>query len=67
MVILEGTSSVEGSATTPMTKTDDRNRCLESIDIAVRKDEKTRRHLGNQEARRLDKEQKSLGNYYLRK
>ena len=67
MVIFEGTSSVEGVATSPMPKTDAMNRFLESLDISFRKDEKTSRHRVNKEASRLDKEQKSTGNYYFRK
>ena len=66
MVIFEGTSSVEGIATSPMPKTDAMNRFLESLDISFRKDEKTSRHRVNKEASRLDKEQKSSGNYYFR-
>ena len=67
MVIFEGTSSVEGIATSPMPKTDAMNRFLESLDISFRKDEKTSRHRVNKEASRLDKEHKSSGNYYFRK
>ena len=67
MVIFEGTSSVEGIATSPMPKTDAMNRFLDSLDISFRKDEKTSRHRVNKEASRLDKEQKSSGNYYFRK
>ena len=67
MVIFEGTSSVEGIATSPMPKTDAMNRFLKSLDISFRKDEKTSRHRVNKEASRLDKEQKSSGNYYFRK
>ena len=67
MVIFEGTSSVEGIATSPMPKTDAINRFIESLDISFRKDEKTSRHRVNKEASRLDKEQKSSGNYYFRK
>jgi ATP-binding cassette subfamily E protein 1 len=43
------------------------NRFLESLDISFRRDEKTSRHRVNKEASRLDKEQKSTGNYYFRK
>jgi ATP-binding cassette subfamily E protein 1 len=67
MVIFEGTSSVSGTATSPMPKTDAMNRFLESLDISFRRDEKTSRHRVNKEASRLDKEQKSTGNYYFRK
>ena len=65
MVIFEGTSSVEGIATSPMPKKHAMNRFLESLDISFRKDDKTSRHRVNKEASRLDKEQKSSGNYYF--
>jgi ATP-binding cassette subfamily E protein 1 len=67
MVIFEGTSSIIGTATSPMPKKDAMNRFLESLDISFRRDEKTSRHRVNKEASRLDKEQKSTGNYYFRK
>ena len=67
MVIFEGTSSIEGIATSPIPKTDAMNKFLKSLDISFRKDEKTSRHRVNKEASRLDKEQKSTGNYYFRK
>ena len=67
MVIFEGTSSISGTATSPMPKKDAMNRFLESLDISFRRDEKTCRHRVNKEASRLDKEQKSTGNYYFRK
>jgi len=67
MVIFEGTSSISGTATSPMPKKDAMNRFLESLDISFRRDEKTSRHRVNKEASRLDKEQKSTGNYYFRK
>ena len=67
MVIFEGTSSVAGVATSPMPKKDAMNRFLESLDISFRRDVKTSRHRVNKEASRLDKEQKSTGNYYFRK
>ena len=67
MVIFEGTSSVSGTATSPMLKTDAMNRFLESLNISFRRDEKTSRHRVNKETSRLDKEQKSTGNYYFRK
>ena len=50
-----------------MLKTDAMNKFLESLDISFRRDEKTSRHRVNKEASRLDKEQKSTGNYYFRK
>jgi len=67
MVIFEGTSSIAGTATSPMPKKDAMNRFLKTLDISFRKDEKTSRHRVNKEASRLDKEQKSTGNYYFRK
>ena len=67
MVIFEGISSVQGMASSPMPKNNAMNRFLESLDITFRRDEKTSRHRVNKDASRLDKEQKSSGNYYFRK
>jgi len=67
MIIFEGTPSIVGTATSPMPKKDAMNRFLESLDISFRRDEKTSRHRVNKEASRLDKEQKTTGNYYFRK
>ena len=67
MIIFEGESGKAGTATSPMPKKDAMNRFLESLDISFRRDEKTSRHRVNKEASRLEKKQKSTGNYYFRK
>ena len=67
MVIFEGKSSLEGFATSPMSKNDAMNRFLKSLDITFRRDEKSRRPRVNKDKSRLDKEQKSNQNYYYKK
>ena len=67
MVIFEGTSSVEGYATSPLPKIDAMNRFLKSLDITFRRDEKSRRPRVNKDGSRLDKDQKGSQNYYYKK
>ena len=67
MVIFEGTSSLEGFATSPMPKTDAMNRFLKSLNITFRRDEKSSRPRVNKDGSRLDKEQKTNHNYYYKK
>ena len=67
MVIFEGTSSVEGHATSPLPKIDAMNRFLKSLDITFRRDEKSRRPRVNKDGSRLDKDQKDNQNYYYKK
>ena len=67
MVIFEGTSSVEGYATSPLPKIDAMNRFLKSLDITFRRDEKSRRPRVNKDGSRLDKDQKGNQNYYYKK
>ena len=67
MVIFEGTSSVEGRATSPLSKIDAMNRFLKSLDITFRRDEKSRRPRVNKDESRLDKDQKASQNYYYKK
>ena len=67
MVIFEGTSSVEGHATSPLPKIDAMNRFLRSLDITFRRDEKSRRPRVNKDGSRLDKDQKDNQNYYYKK
>jgi len=67
MVIFEGRSSLEGFATSPMSKNDAMNRFLKSLDITFRRDEKSMRPRVNKDKSRLDKEQKSNQNYYYKK
>jgi len=67
MVIFEGTSSLEGFATSPMPKTDAMNRFLKSLNITFRRDEKSSRPRVNKDGSRLDKEQKTNHSYYYKK
>ena len=67
MIIFEGTPSIEGSASAPMSKSEAMNQFLKSLEITFRRDEKSLRPRVNKEGSRLDKEQKSSSNYYYRR
>ncbi|MBP37047.1 MAG: ribosome biogenesis/translation initiation ATPase RLI [Candidatus Pelagibacter sp.] len=64
MVIFQGTPSVTGSASSPLSKVDAMNQFLKSLDITFRRDEKSRRPRVNKENSRLDKTQKASSNFY---
>lgn len=66
MVIFEGTSGLEGHATSPMSKSKAMNQFLRSLNISFRRDEKSMRPRVNKLDSRLDKDQKSSGNFYYR-
>jgi len=66
MVIFEGESGIEGHASSPMPKADAMNRFLKSLDISFRRDEKSLRPRVNKLESRLDKDQKSSGNFYYK-
>jgi len=66
MVIFEGTSGVNGHATSPLSKTDGMNRFLKSLEITFRRDEKSLRPRVNKSDSRLDKTQKESGNFYYK-
>ncbi len=66
MIIFEGTSGIEGHATSPLSKTDAMNRFLKSLDITFRRDEKSLRPRVNKSDSRLDKTQKDSGNFYYK-
>lgn len=66
MVIFEGTSGLEGHATTPLSKSDAMNRFLKSLDITFRRDEQTLRPRVNKAESRLDKQQKNTGHFYYK-
>lgn len=66
MVIFEGTSGLEGHATTPLSKSDAMNRFLKSLDITFRRDEHTLRPRVNKAESRLDKQQKNTGHFYYK-
>lgn len=66
VVIFEGISGVEGHASAPLTKSEAMNRFLRSLDITFRRDEQTLRPRVNKGGSRLDKQQKSSGNFYYK-
>lgn len=66
MVIFEGESGKAGKATSPMPKADAMNRFLKSLDMSFRRDEKSLRPRVNKPESRLDKDQKSSGNFYYK-
>jgi ATP-binding cassette, sub-family E, member 1 len=66
MVIFEGTSGLEGHATSPLSKTEAMNKFLKSLGITFRRDEKSLRPRVNKSTSRLDKQQKDFGNYYYK-
>ena len=64
MIIFDGTSSIEGYGSSPMSKSEAMNKFLKSLQITFRRDEKSLRPRVNKDGSRLDKEQKSSSNYY---
>ncbi|MCE9617426.1 MAG: ribosome biogenesis/translation initiation ATPase RLI [Nitrosarchaeum sp.] len=66
MIIFEGVSGISGHATSPMPKADAMNRFLKSLDMSFRRDERSLRPRVNKLESRLDKEQKSSGNFYYK-
>jgi len=66
MIIFEGESGKAGTATAPMPKPEAMNRFLKSLDMSFRRDEKSLRPRVNKIESRLDKDQKSSGNFYYK-
>jgi ATP-binding cassette subfamily E protein 1 len=66
MIIFEGESGKVGTATSPMPKPEAMNRFLKSLDMSFRRDEKSLRPRVNKIESRLDKDQKSSGNFYYK-
>ena len=66
IVIFEGESGVSGRATTPMRKAEAMNRFLKSLDMSFRRDERSLRPRVNKLESRLDKDQKTSGNFYYK-
>ena len=64
MVIFEGTSGINGHASSPLPKVEAMNKFLKSLDITFRRDEKSQRPRINKENSRLDKIQKAESNFY---
>lgn len=66
MIIFEGESGKEGVATSPMPKPEAMNRFLKSLDMSFRRDERSLRPRVNKAESRLDKDQKTSGNFYYK-
>ncbi|RNJ80251.1 MAG: ribosome biogenesis/translation initiation ATPase RLI [Nitrosopumilus sp. B06] len=66
MVIFQGDPGVTGCATSPMPKSAAMNLFLKSLGMSFRRDEKSLRPRVNKTDSRLDKNQKTSGNYYYR-
>ena len=66
MVIFEGEPGVTGIATSPMPKSKAMNQFLKSLDMSFRRDERSLRPRVNKSESRLDKDQKTSGNFYYR-
>jgi ATP-binding cassette subfamily E protein 1 len=66
MIIFEGESGLAGTATSPLPKADAMNRFLKSLDMSFRRDEKSLRPRVNKLESRLDKDQKTTGNFYYK-
>ena len=64
VVLFEGEPGRRGRASSPMPKAEAMNRFLESLQLSFRRDEKSRRPRVNKMHSRLDKEQKSAGDFY---
>jgi len=67
MIIFEGTSGIEGHATSPLSKSEAMNRFLKSLNMSFRRDERSLRPRVNKVDSRLDKQQKESGNFYYKK
>jgi ATP-binding cassette, sub-family E, member 1 len=67
LIIFEGTPGVEGKGTSPISKEMGMNEFLKSLSISFRRDETTGRPRVNKENSRLDRQQKTDGNYYYLK
>ena len=66
IIIFEGEAGKAGTATVPMPKPEAMNRFLKSLDMTFRRDEKSLRPRVNKIESRLDKDQKSSGNFYYK-
>ena len=64
VVLFEGEPGRRGRASSPMPKAEAMNRFLEALQLSFRRDEKSRRPRVNKMHSRLDKEQKSAGDFY---
>lgn len=67
LVMFEGIPGINGTGTSPTTKEIGMNNFLESLSISFRRDETTGRPRVNKDSSRLDRQQKTDGNYYYLK
>lgn len=67
LVMFEGIPGIKGTGTSPTTKEIGMNNFLESLSISFRRDETTGRPRVNKDSSRLDRQQKTDGNYYYLK
>ena len=66
LIIFSGSPGENGSASSPIKKESGMNKFLENLSITYRRDESTGRPRINKLGGRLDKAQKSSGDYYMR-
>lgn len=64
IIIFEGVPGLSGNGTSPISKEIGMNEFLKSLSISFRRDETTGRPRVNKESSRLDRQQKTEGNYY---
>jgi ATP-binding cassette subfamily E protein 1 len=64
LIVFEGEPAVYGKAHEPSSMQDGMNKFLANLDITFRRDEDTSRPRVNKKDSRLDREQKSKGEYY---
>jgi len=67
LVMFEGIPGIKGNGTSPTTKELGMNNFLQSLSISFRRDETTGRPRVNKDSSRLDRQQKTDGNYYYLK
>ena len=67
LVMFEGNPGIKGTGTSPTTKEIGMNNFLKSLSISFRRDETTGRPRVNKDSSRLDRQQKTAGNYYYLK
>ncbi len=67
LIMFEGIPGIKGTGSTPITKEIGMNNFLKSLSISFRRDETTGRPRVNKDSSRLDRQQKTEGNYYYLK
>jgi ATP-binding cassette subfamily E protein 1 len=67
LIMFNGIPGIKGTGSTPITKEIGMNDFLQSLSISFRRDETTGRPRVNKDSSRLDRQQKTEGNYYYLK